>query len=338
MNILRKGTAALLAILFVITALASLFLFNFERKAFTVETYQLAFANQDFYDHLPAIMAEALMTSPQVDNLPVGLRGLSTQKWETFIRELLPPETLQSMGNEALVSIFAYLNNESDIAEFSLLPLKQRMSKPEAVQAVLELLKTQPPCTLTQIAQMTVAALADRQITLCNPPAESIGLITPIIQTQLQLAAAVIPDQVTLISAPPAGQKDPRAQLKVARLVMQLSPLVALALLLGVTLLAVDGFNSWLKWWGYPLFVTGLLASLMGLAGAPLAQAFLPEFLAHRMPTYLPTILLNNGSQLAAAILEQLLRPVTLQGLALGGIGLVMVIIATLVKQKKPAN
>ena len=78
MDTLKKSLAILCSILFVVTAVAALFFFNFERRAFTAETYQKAFFRDDFYNKIHGMMADA-MTSATADQnqFPVVMRGLS---------------------------------------------------------------------------------------------------------------------------------------------------------------------------------------------------------------------------------------------------------------------
>ncbi|MDP2777176.1 MAG: hypothetical protein Q8O48_06010, partial [Anaerolineales bacterium] len=66
METIKKTLATVCAILFVVTAVIALFLFNFDRRAFIAETYKRAFAREDFYNKLPSVMADA-MTSTNTD-------------------------------------------------------------------------------------------------------------------------------------------------------------------------------------------------------------------------------------------------------------------------------
>lgn len=335
MNTIRKGLAGICAVLFVLTALVALLLFNLERKAFAPLTYQLAFANDNFYERIPTLMAQALTSPAQMQSLPLSMRGLTTQNWENFIRSLLPPEAFKELGDQALTSILAYLNDEADTAVISLAPLKTSMASEAGVQAVLELLKTQPECTLAQIGQIAVAALTQQEISLCKPPDEMLGIMSPLIQTQLQVTAAAIPDQITLAKTDPApvGKDDPRERIKLLRLTLRLSPILPLLFLFIMTILGVHSLHDWLAWWGIPFLVTGIIATLMALLGAPLTGLILLRILASKAPAYLPSVLLDNGSQLATAIMDQLLKPVMVQGIVLTFFGFVMTALAIIVHQ-----
>lgn len=333
METLQKPLAYSCAILFVITAVIALFFFNFDRSAFTAKTYQLAFARDDFYHKLPGVMADA-MTSANADQsqFPVVMQGMGRDAWETFFRSLLPPETLRVMGDEVLNSTFAYINMQADSAQLTLIPLKASLVGDAGVQAVLSLLGTLPACTFDQIAQMTLGLFSGGQIQLCNPPAELYPMLTPIIQGQLQFTAAAIPDQITIISAPP--QDDPRQQLLDARFFMRFTPMFPIGFLLGLTLFAVRSVKSWLTWWGIPFFVTGSLAFVISLIGAPLFGAVFQRVLANRMSNYLPPLLLDYSADLASIMLKALLNPISWQGLLLLLLGFGMSVIGYFVKEK----
>jgi hypothetical protein len=339
MKFVRISFSVVGAILFVATGLISMLLFNLDQKAFVAETYLQAFANENFYRRLPTIIARGLVASPQKNELSLAMQGLTVENWENFIIALLPPDALQSMGEDTLDSLIAYLNGNSDTAGISLLPLKESMAGEAGTRAVLDLMKTQPNCTLMQIAQMTVAVLSEGDILLCNPPEDSLPLITPIIKRQLQFAAEVIPDQAIIAHADPNSQdKDPREQLRILRLLMRLSPLVPFGLLLALSLLAVRSLRDWLGWWGVPITITGILAILTSLVGAPFVGLLLLSLLIRSDSVSLPSAFIDSGSQLASAIVEQLLRPTLFQGLALTGVGTLLIAATILVKRGLQAD
>ena len=329
MDTARKGLAGVFAALFIATAVLSMLLFNLERKAFLAETYQQAFANENFYERLPALLAKAFVASSDQQGMPLGMRSMSEQQWEGFLRELLPPETLKTMGDQALTSTFAYLNGETDSAVVDLTPLKSQMSSSAGTQAVLNLMQTLPPCTLDELARITLSFLSDQQIAFCNPPAELAGVVQPLIEGQVQLAATLLPDQVTLAQFDPTtGQPDPRQQIQSLRLLMRLSPLLPLMLLFAMTVLAVRSLHDWLGWWGIPFIVTGLSVNIMAWTGAPLTSWVFLKTLLRYAPTLLPSVLMDDVGQLAEAIVHQALAPLSLQGWILIGLGLLMTALA----------
>ncbi len=46
--------------LFIVTALAALFLYNLEQRAFNPNTYKEALVNENFYQSLPSLLGQVL--------------------------------------------------------------------------------------------------------------------------------------------------------------------------------------------------------------------------------------------------------------------------------------
>jgi hypothetical protein len=67
MTALRKFTAGLSAVLFVLTGLAALLLFNFERRAFNPDNYKQAMLDAGVYERAPALIGEVMVASANHD-------------------------------------------------------------------------------------------------------------------------------------------------------------------------------------------------------------------------------------------------------------------------------
>ena len=85
MESFKKSLAVLFAVLFVMSAVFALLLFNFDRRGFSAETYHKAFAKDDFYNKLPTVLAEAMITTDQ-SQLPIAMSGMDVQAWDSFFR------------------------------------------------------------------------------------------------------------------------------------------------------------------------------------------------------------------------------------------------------------
>ncbi len=88
METFKKSLAGLFAVLFVMSAVFALLLFNFEREGFSAETYRKAFAKDDFYNRLPTVLAEAMVTTDQ-NQLPIVMSRMDVQAWDAFFRTIL---------------------------------------------------------------------------------------------------------------------------------------------------------------------------------------------------------------------------------------------------------
>jgi hypothetical protein len=327
---LGKFVAAVCAILFIITGVLALLFFNIERKAFFAETYKRAFEKQQLYNRMPGILAEVLTTTIAQNPLASAyLKSFSVLDWEGAISALIPPEELKTLADSTLDSTFDYLNSRTDSVVISLLPFKTRLAGPAGVESILQLLRTKPTCTVDQIIELTFAVMSGGDLIFCNPPAEAVQIVRPLIESQLQFMTVAFPDQITLISTQQGGTpQDPRVNLKIARTIMQITPLFPMIFLLGLTIFAVRGLIDWLKWWGLPFLFTGLISFLIAVPGASLVGIVIQWLLERQAAGLIPPVLVSTLRETVNAIALEILRPVAIVGLTLVGMGLTMVLVA----------
>jgi len=329
-NIFAKIIAVLFTALFIITALIALIAFNVERQAFNPATYKRALVNESFYQQFPALMGN--MVSKNLGNsAPPFAKLISAKDWKFLIENLLPAEQLRIMTEDAITQFFAYVNGEIQTPYISFAPLKHSLASPNGLNAVLSIIRSKPNCTLEQLARIVTSF----ELELCNPPTQVLELAAPFMQAQLKAVAAAIPDQVALISTDTAAQQSRTQTLRELRLVMRLSPLIPLALLFAITLLAVRTFKGWLNWWGWPLLLTGLPGAIIGFGGAPLFRTLMELAISQRLPADLPVELTDTIRKVVDASLREMLKPAGWEGLFLFVAGACMVLIASYLKQRE---
>ncbi|HLO18210.1 MAG TPA: hypothetical protein VK206_25485 [Anaerolineales bacterium] len=321
--------AAICAVLFVISSVVILLLFNIEQKAFSSETYKQAFENQRLYERMPEILATALTEYLAENGSAVPfLQILKVEDWQNSITLLLPPEELKTISDNALDATFDYLNGKTNSIIISLVPVKVHLASESGIQVVLQILSRQPACTPEQLAQMATG-LFGGEITLCNPPEQAIGLMMPFIQTQVQSMTALLPDEVTLLSS--AGSDtatDPRRKLNAVRSAIKLTPFIPLLFLFGIAVFAVRNLLDWLTWWGWPLMFAGGMSVLIGLFGSPVIGGILQLLIRTQGSFLIPPVLASSIAETASAVARQMLAPVVFEGFVIGFIGLGMVILA----------
>lgn len=336
-----KFIAALCAILFVPTVVVALAFFNTEERLFEARSYLTALERQDFYERLPALAAETLSNPSQQDGDLGAIRSLlaiiPAENWEAAMRAFLPADVSRPMTEQAVNSVFDYLNGDSESAQLSLSEFKAHISGPAGTQAVMEMLRAQPPCTLEQMAEMTVGMLTGNpKLLFCNPSEEVLGLMQPFIQTGLQAAAAGIPDTVTFLRADTENLQDPLRVLRTLRGVLRFSPLLPLGLLFLITLFAVRDVKDWLLWWGIPILLGGLLGlATAGSVGLLTDWAFVKYAVPHIPPT-LPLSVRELVRGLIDSVLAGVSKPIAIQSaiLALGG---TLLLAATRLKKVRAA-
>ncbi len=276
-------------------------------------------------------------TEQQQGGPPDYMKALSAENWEAILSAILPPEMTKSLVENALNSVFAYLNGKTDSATLSLVEFKAHVGGPAGVDAIMQMLRAQPPCTPAQIAEMTIGSLSgDQKIIFCNPSDEVLNLVQPLIQAQLQLAVAGIPDTATLIPASAPGMQNPLEALRVIRAVMRFSPLLPLGLLFLITVFAVRTLKSWLDWWGFPMFLGGLVGLAVSASINPIFKWAFARYIQPKI-AYLPASLTDTGRGVVGSVLSGVTAPIVFQSIVLMLIGIIL-ILATRIKRPAKAN
>ena len=337
MQTIGKFIAGICAILFIFTGVIALLIFNIERKAFSSETYKQAFEKQNLYQRMPGILANVLTTVvTQNPNLPTFVETLTMANWEVTISSVLPPQEVKVITDEALDSIFNYINRRSNSVVISVIPLKSRLIGPAGVEVVRQILRAQPACTPEQLQAIALGFLSGGDILLCSPPEDVMALLTPVIESQIGVLSVAIPDQLTLV---PEGlsdtPNDPRLRLNNLRLILLFSPLLPVTFLVAITIFAVRDLKSWLNWWGWPLMITGMGSLLLAWLGSPIVGLIVRGFIQIQGARFIPPILLSTLQETASSVTSEILIPVAIGGLILAVIGFTMVVAALFVVRRE---
>jgi hypothetical protein len=268
--------------------------------------------------------------------MPTFIKTLTLTNWEAAISSMLPPEELKAITDDALDSVFDYINRKTDSVTISVIPLKSHLISASGVEVVKQVLRVQPACTAEQLQAIAFGFLSGGDIILCSPPEDVLTLLTPIIESQIQILTVTIPDEVTLISSVLSGTpNDPRLRLNNVRLLMLISPLLPAAFLLGLTIFAIRNLKEWLTWWGWPLFITGASALIVAVLGSPTIGFIVSRFMQIQGAGLIPPSLLATMQETASSVTREILKPVTLEGLILALIGLAMAVVAVFVVRKE---
>lgn len=324
--------AAITAILFVISTPVAFTLYSLERNVFEAELYIRAMEEEKVYQQLPILAAQTLATTaqrPGNTGILSIFRNLSGEEWQTMIVQLLPPDILRGLAMDMVTQVMAYLNGERVDAVLSLASLKVHMQSTEGISAIVGMLEAQPDCT---VEQLTAMALNQQAVTLCNPPDTFLFLdLRPIVTAQISGLMALMPEQVTIISA---GSTRPQylQNLIDLRIMMRLSPLFPILCLLIILVLVVRSLQGWLNWWGYPLLFAGLISLFLSVISAPLSTLTFQLFFAPALPAVFPADFLEMFRGLTAAIVRNALQPVLLVAGIMLLVGSVMLALAFLLR------
>jgi len=367
-KIFGKLIASIIAILFIIFTLASIFLLSFENQLLSPDFYLQVLENEDFYDQLPEIAAvqiqysmgsnpcledpenceeDGSITSSSKGGPPSYFQALSEKDWELLLTGLLPDNWLEDQIN----NMFGDLSDTIDTGEgnikisISMLELKEHLGGEAGVEAIAQLLDGQPECSKEDLLEMTriLEGKVDpgKDFLTCKPPDDFIKNHTPQLGVILRRSIRDIPDEIDLGkgllmdngkvgSIKAFGIELPTFLfIKWIRWGIRMSPLFAVTLLLFIALLAVHSIKALGVWWGYPLTISGLIGFATAMLVGPLANWATNSFLVDRTMAGLSPILVETGSGLAVQVLRLLFIQIRNISLITAGAGFAIIILST---------
>ena len=305
-----------------------------ERSVFNADLYIRALDEENVYQRLPELTAQALSMAaqrPERSGMLSLFQNISDQEWQTLVTELFPPDVLRNMAADTITQIMAYLNGQSNQVILPLANLKIYLQSPEGINAIYGMLKAQPDCT---VEQLTAMALNQQALALCNPPETFMFVnLRPIIETGIKNTIALIPEQVIVVSTNGSRAQTLR-DLRALRLFMRLSPLVPLFCLLAVTALVVRSLNSWLTWWGYPLLAASLVSMSLSVMSGPMASLMFRFFIVPALPEALPPDIVRVFQDLTATIIRDAIQPVLPAAGIMALSGLIMVALTFMLRKR----
>jgi hypothetical protein len=278
--------------------------------------------------------------SPQTSNpqsgsggpggMPAFFQNLSAANWQSLVTIVLPPDELKAMTESTLDQLFAFLNGETNTVAIPLDKLKERLAGTSGANLFMQLLNSQPPCTMQDVLQM-LSGTSNGGMVLCNPPKIIQPTLTAILPDLLNLAVPQIPDQVIIIKPPAAGSPnpgsgpfgtDPINTIRIIRWIMRLSFLFPLAFLLLITVFAVRSIKSWMLWWGIPFFVSGTISLVLAILAVPVLSAAWLVFIVPRIPPVIPANITGIGLDILRTIILAISKGIILWAILLLAIGL----------------
>ena len=368
-------TAALFAILFIIAALLSLLLFNFERHFLDSDLYKRVLLEERVYDSLPRLLSTQIaagMTNNPCDEEPNSCEGngeaeseedeggppeyfqnMDANQWELLLGEILSANWLQEQTESVIDQFFEFLESDetTPTISISLVDLKARLLGRNGVDTVLNIVDVQPPCNDDQISDlkdMIENDMSEADLLSCRPPQDLLDRYIVTIEDTLNEVIGSLPDEANLgesfmESEGSEPQEDSTDEMQIGRTlrriryVMRWSPIVPIGLLLLVAVFGVRSFRDLLRWWGIPVMVTGLIALILSILSMPIFNWLLSTYVESRIPGYLSAEFVQLGFDLGRSAIRSYVKSITLQAGILSLVGLVFSAASAFIKPKRSA-
>ena len=353
---IAKVFAVIFLILFVITGLAAILSFNSFNLAFSPSLYKDALSDAGVYEKLHKLIGEQIVyqvehnpciqnpdscSKEQASGMPIYFKDINSAEWSTVIGKLIDPVWFQAQVESAIDQIVTFISNPGQplSINLSLMELKARLGGEEGYQAMLLLIQSLEPCSFKvslELPYKTTDIGELSSIELCNPNESALQLREDIFRTALQDVSETIPENTsTFFNASNNRMGDNLAAslgtLQMIRMAAMFSPIIPLFLLLIATLLVVRNLRGFLKWWGIPFTIIGVLLFVSSLFITPLIRSVLLvrfnfQGLVPSLVDMIKTVILNIAHSFENALI--------IQAGILFIAGIVMILVAIILKPK----
>ncbi len=272
----------------------------------------------------------------QIDTTP--LSQFTPQDWETFIAALVPAEAWQQIFEASVDDLFRLLYGQTDRVTLQLTPLQQALNTEQAADALLALLENKPACTPEEIIrwQRYIGGEIDTAPDLCQFPLVLYPQVKPVLQTYLQEYAAALPPTLTLVQTPDAAEM--ARQVRGFRFALRAAPALPLLFLAAVSLLMIRSLYDWLRWWGLPVFLSGLVGLLLSNVLMLSLNQILLDISHNAESIGLPVEFANGLINTGLGLMQNLSGTLTNLSLALSALGGILLAAAYFLRLRQPST
>ncbi|MDF1498852.1 MAG: hypothetical protein P1P76_00030 [Anaerolineales bacterium] len=340
----------LLALLFVIAAISALTFYQIEYNLLRPEPYVRALQSGDFsarlteiasgelaaaFDSDPCMASQELCT--QAGGPPAYFVRLSEDDWKRMLDLLITPEWVAEQSETVLRGLFNLLDPDSsfEVPSIEIGTIKARLLGSPGTQLIDLLLGSLPPCTpeqATELAQMFLSGGNVEDLLVCSPPPELSEFALPILNQQLSVVAARLPDQIELPFGDMLSDRTPDGAEAIARArgFIRLGLLVSVAAVAGSLLLmlifVVRSMRDFSLWSGWPIFSFGVLSLLMTLTIRGSSEALFQYLVVTVDGPVLQPETLSFVGELFQTVIRSVLRESMMIALGATGVGFVLVV------------
>jgi hypothetical protein len=344
--------AWIFAVLFTISAVGVIFTYFPIKKLLSPDFYQQALTQVNIYQRLPealaAEIAGELNPDPGSSNSGLSFVVLSAQEWENILIDLIDPQWLQSQTDLVFDQVFDLLLISPDPIntpiEIEISDLKQKVSGPDGIQAINQIIEAQPPCSLDQLislVQIGIGMEHSQGSILCRPPDYILSEINPLVESFLTQSVSQLPDYMQFYIPFPVPENDISGslstgsipeylqQLRRVNSVTSWSPLLPLTFLILMTLVVVRTARDFMAWWGATLFTAGLTSLIFSAFFIPLISWIFSTYspLGFTNAINIPEFLVNMGiPDLYTQLVDQLRYSIILPAGILTGTGFALLV------------
>jgi hypothetical protein len=301
LHILTRIAAILLAITFIVTLPLSLVAFNIGRVAFSPEQMTtLLVETIDETGGLRRLVIESLTADSASDegglDISEAMAFLTPQERDYLGEQLAPPGWAKAQLGSLVTGLYDWIDNDRDRPSFvvDITELKVALLAGGAADLVETVVDSWPPCSVEEIAEMSVAALLGEQsLRFCEPPEPLRSGLMGLINAGIALSLRALPDEISLNQADTAPARpelmETKERIRLIRFLAGWSWVLSPVMLGLVMALVIRSWRGLALWWGIPLLVgavltlvtiVGVRVGAEGVAKSAFGEAAMPAWMA----------------------------------------------------------
>lgn len=257
---LQRGFASIAALIATVTTIVALPLLALQLVLMSPDSYRGALDSAVVL--LPDATAAQLYLSArgQRADVPPTLRALSEEQLRSVMRTILPPEALRPIADSFARAVAAASVGSDDTATITFTTLQAHLLRGAAIDAYLQVVQAQPPCTDSQAASLIANAATD--LPECRPPESLIVDLRRAVGPSLGELVRGIPDERAISDV---LDLPVRRTLSTLRTAVLASGLVLIFALLLTVALGARSTRGVLRWWGSVLAIGGGTVTALAL-------------------------------------------------------------------------
>ncbi|MBA4384676.1 MAG: hypothetical protein C0410_08065 [Anaerolinea sp.] len=269
-----KGLIIGLSLILAVCLIPAIINLSINQTVFKSDFYAGVLRRTNFYDQVPAVIADKVMASGSSAMQGGLLAGLNQEQFIWMMTSMLPPGWIETQTEAAMDSVLDFLNfkTETLTIRVDLQPIKDYLSSPAGKQSLLNLLDNLPDCSDEQLTQIMIAMQSGQGgFALCQPPSSDLFNMDMMLDPVINSFSASLP---TVILLPPANeqgsiQKIIKSPVFLAyqsiRRVLELFPWICLVLAMMILLLSLRSLRWMATALGVPLVFASLVAAIPGV-------------------------------------------------------------------------
>jgi len=285
-DLLKVGTtliAIISCVIFVLIFSIAFPAYSLSSNILDSDLYLNALTDQNLYEDFPALFGEQMdffVNKIKSDFFiaEVFFKNVGRSDWEIVAKQVITPDWVKTQTESLVNQVFDYANNDSSelTMKVSLIDVKERLGGQIGFDTYMAIISTKPECDMLELAQWLLSPLIDI-LPICKIPenADFFVFSAPdpkeVVPQVLANWANTLPEEKDLASSLEETDiqelDDYLAAIRLTRTVAGIFIVVSILFLL-LTLISpqVRSLKGWLRYWGVPLLVAGILCTLTAIA------------------------------------------------------------------------